>query len=143
VIQLFDNVIICNFPDEVKTVEHRSSPRTRFRPSDHKMVTISSEVDILTKAQSQNIFQVIDISAGGISVVCGENKISTLLSSHDVRLIRLGHLSMMVHTPLSMIYYQRFKYKQNGVVTKAFRVGYRFGTKIPKEMFQRFVTSTV
>jgi hypothetical protein len=141
VLQVFDNVIMAKLPEEVKTVEHRTNPRLRFKPSDNKLITLSYEIDIVSKARGQGIFQVIDISKGGISIVCGHQKITSLLNAYDIRLVRLGHLSMLLHVPVRLVYYQTFKYKRDGHVTKAYRVGFKFNGNIQSEIFQRYVLS--
>jgi hypothetical protein len=141
IIQLFDNVLVAKFPHEVKTIELRKNPRVRFKPSENKVLTLSFSVDLVQMAKSQSLFQVIDISESGVSIVCGPGKVQSIVQSPKVELTRLGHIPLLIPVELDLIYYHEFTYRRDGKMIKAYRMGFKFKTSLQSNLLDKFMAS--
>lgn len=138
IINFVDNTVTFNLPSEVKTLELRANPRQKFKPSEGKFVTIQVASELLASATQALKFQVIDISATGLSLVISEKNLKYFESGFSFNITTLMDHELVASQKADMVYYQQFKFKSRGKITSAYRVGLKFHTPLTDSQMAYF-----
>lgn len=125
-INIVNNKIFFNIPNDVRTLELRSNPRQKFKPSDAKYMTLQIGVELLKGAKQALRFQVIDISSGGASLVVTEKNIKYFEDATSVDATMLMEHELVPKKKMELVYFQKFKFKSRGKIQTAYRVGLKF-----------------
>lgn len=130
VINFIDRTVTFNIPADVKTLELRENPRQKFKPSDGKHITVQVSSELLSGATQALKFQVIDISATGVSIVVSDKNIKYFENSFNFDVTSIMDQELIPKASMQMVYSQMFKFKQRGKIVQAYRVGFKFLTPL-------------
>lgn len=128
-------------PDEIKAKELRENSRTKFKPKDEKMVTMSLSIDLTRSSQASLQLQVIDLSETGMSIVVSDQNLELIHSASRFVLDKLGESQLTFKVPVQLIYSHRLRYRYRKAIIRGNRVGFKFLDKIDKKELEKFITS--
>lgn len=120
--QIAENISL-SLPSEVSALELRDQPRTKFKPSDKKSVSLKIQIEVVQDATQEMEFQIIDISSGGISIVITESDIKYFEDGSFFEMHKLQGQLIEESYELEMVYSQRFRFKSQGRVKSAYKIG--------------------
>jgi hypothetical protein len=120
--QISENISL-SLPNEVKALELRGNPRTKFKPSDKKSVSLKVKVEVLMGATQEFQFQIIDISSGGLSIVVSDKDIKYFEEGSFFEISKLHGHFIEEGYEVEMVYSQRFRFKSQGRIQSAHKVG--------------------
>ncbi len=120
--QIAENISL-SLPVEVKALELREQARIKFKPSDRKSVSLKVNVELLIDATQEFQFQVIDISSGGMSIVISEKDIKYFEEGSFFEITKLQGHFIKEGYEVEMVYSQRFRFKSQGRVKSAYKIG--------------------
>lgn len=139
IINIVENTIIFNLPEEVQTLELRAQPRQKFKPSDARYVTISVGVQLMAGASQALKYQLVDISKNGISIVVSPKNIKYFEDGITFKLTTLMDHELLHKLDMQLIYFRPIKYRQKGKIVSGFRVGLKIYQSLTDLDLQRFL----
>jgi c-di-GMP-binding flagellar brake protein YcgR len=132
------NAVTLQMPSDVHVVELRKFPRQKFRPSDAIHITMKLKIGLMAHAAQQITLQVIDVSATGMSLLVPEHFIDQLTEAQDLLMVKIMDYELAIPLKNQLCYYHQFRFRQNGRITKAYRVGLKFSSKLSDYLLTQF-----
>lgn len=141
IFKIEENIVSILVPDEVKAKEMRENPRTKFRPKDEKMITMSLTIGLTKVSHAVLQFQVIDISKTGLSIVVSDQNLDIIQNAVKFNLEKLGEIQLTFKVPAELIYSHKLRYRYRGAIIRGNRIGFKFNDKLEKDELEDFLTS--
>ena len=130
--QISENISL-SLPYEVKALELRENPRTKFKPSDKKSVSLKVNEQVLMGATQEFQFQIIDVSSGGLSIVVSDKDIKYFEEGSFFEISKLQGHFIKEGYEVEMVYSQRFRFKSQGRIQSAYKIGLKSHRLIDQE----------
>jgi len=139
VLNLIGNVVSFYFPKELMTKEQRSNQRFKFNPYDKKHITIILNNEIMAGATQALKFIPVDISEGGVCLICDEKMYRMIKSNSFLQISKLQEVNLVDKVEACMVYGSKIKFKQNGRKVIGYRVGIKFLETMNKNNIKSFL----
>lgn len=123
-------------PESIKTLETRTKPRFKFRPSDEKFVTLRFAKDTIHGRDLK--FPLIDISESGLAICMSHQNKELLNHGLSLVLTHLGKIPLPKPIPLKDVYLKPFKYKFRGKRINTNRVGLQMNGVLKRFVLEGF-----
>lgn len=132
------NFVIFSLPQEIKTLELRNDFRYKFKPSEQKQITLSVDVELLSLAKQEFAFHTIDISVHGICLMVSEKQMQIFEKFNKFLMTKMDAMTMAKPYELDFIYSQKIRFRSQGKVQSAYRVGFSCAEPINKSQLDYF-----
>jgi hypothetical protein len=135
------NEISIVLPDQMKSIENRTSPRIRFSPADERIATIVLTSEF-TKSSTQALkFKLMDISQTGLSLIVSDENKELLIRSNGHYLTHLGENELATPIALDFKYLKNHTVKLRGRSYRTNRAGLMLSNGISKDALTAFANS--
>lgn len=135
-----ENDIFVNIPDEVQFEELREFPRFTFGPHEDKSITLSVKSSIVANSLFNLKVKLQDISQTGLSFLVSHANYD-LVIKNDMTMSALGPLELENPLPTSVVYTDRFSYRENGKKLNCLKMGARLENQLNSDLLNTFIRS--
>jgi hypothetical protein len=119
----------------------RETPRSKFKPNDEKIVTISFDNELTHGARQSLRFKAVDIAENGMCVLISDNNKNIIEKSERLILTHLGNYELPEPIAIEKKYINRIRYRSKGRNVIANRSGLKFETPLSAQYIDLFVNT--
>ncbi|MCT4643082.1 MAG: hypothetical protein N4A33_12395 [Bacteriovoracaceae bacterium] len=140
VISVVNNIITCQIPQQVFTIEKRHAPRVLIDASDYITVSIAIGSEIMPGSLQEFNFRIRDYSKGGFCLVLyKKDHLELLTDSSSMYLTKINESLIRSKIMAKIAFVKRIKFKENGRIKSGFKVGIELNKPLQENEMQLFI----
>jgi HD-GYP domain-containing protein (c-di-GMP phosphodiesterase class II) len=137
-----NNQIVMNIPEEIKTTELREIARYEFSPLEDKHVVLKVMNDYNKESFASIKVKIKDISVRGIGLLVSDKNNPFFLPGRFIRIESLGRVKMNEDEG-EVVYCQRYRYRAEGKLIRAYRVGIKMREQFTQRVVDAFLRGEI